>query len=105
CACAVTAINAAHSVAAHWINSFCFIFGFVIYSSIRRQRPKERNRRLTSEAAIRFWLLARVVRGPDLRHDLIQVPALPRLKRRELLVALELLEPQQLADGQHVPVV
>src|SRR5262249_16766426 len=55
--------------------------------------------------AIRFWLFARVFRGPDLRHDLIQVPALRGLKGRELLVALELLEPQQLADGQYVPVV
>src|SRR5215831_1862829 len=51
-------------------------------------------------------LLARVSRSvPDLRCDLIQVPALGALKGRELFVALELLEPQQLADGQHVPVV
>src|SRR5262245_50277531 len=51
-------------------------------------------------------LLARVSHsGPDLLCDLIQVPALGALKGRELFVALELLEPQRLADGQHVPVV
>src|SRR5262245_40674717 len=51
-------------------------------------------------------LLARVSRSvPDLLCDLIQVPALRALKGRELFVGLELLEPQQLAEGQHVPVV
>src|SRR5262245_29124746 len=51
-------------------------------------------------------LLARVSRSvPDLLGDLIQVPALRALKGWERFVALELLEPQQLADGQHVPVV
>src|SRR5262249_1799556 len=51
-------------------------------------------------------LLARVSHSiPDLLCDLIQVPALGALKGRELFVALKLLEPQQLAEGQHVPVV
>src|SRR5262252_2005294 len=51
-------------------------------------------------------LLARVSHSiPDLLCDLIQVPALRALKGRKLFVALELLEPQQLAEGQHVPVV
>src|SRR5215831_18249734 len=51
-------------------------------------------------------LLARVSRSvPDLLCDLIQVPALGALKGREPFVGLELLEPQQLAEGQHVPVV
>src|SRR5262245_33153792 len=51
-------------------------------------------------------LLAWVRRSlPDLLGDLIQVPARWVLKRRELFVALELLEPQLLADGQNVPVV
>src|SRR5262249_38427442 len=42
---------------------------------------------------------------PDLLGDLIQVPARWVLKRRKLFVALELLEPQLLANGQNVPVV
>src|SRR5262245_59698888 len=51
-------------------------------------------------------LLAWVRRSlPDLLGDLIQVPARWVLKGRELFVALELLEPQLLADGQNVPVV
>ena len=41
----------------------------------------------------------------ELLHDLIQVVARRILKRRELLVGLELLQPQHLADGQQVPVV
>src|ERR1700730_11486955 len=46
-------------------------------------------------------LLARVHRCLlELFHDLIQVVARRILKRREGLVGLELLEPQQLADGQ-----
>src|SRR5262249_11948231 len=56
-----------------------------------------------NSAAIRS--LARMFRVLDLLDDLIEVPALRGLKGRELSVALELLEPQQLADGQHVPVV
>src|SRR5215813_8293524 len=51
-------------------------------------------------------LLAWVRRSlPDLLGDLIQVPARWVLKWRELFVALQLLEPQLLADGQNVPVV
>src|SRR5262245_40468647 len=51
-------------------------------------------------------LLARVPRSvPDLLDDLIKVPALGALKRRKRFVALQLLEPQLLADGQNVPVV
>src|SRR5262245_15434948 len=51
-------------------------------------------------------LLAWVRRSfPDLLRDLIQVPARWVLKGRELFVALELLEPELLADGQNVPVV
>src|SRR5262245_11724829 len=51
-------------------------------------------------------LLAWVRRSfPDLLRDLLQVPARRVLKGRKLFVALELLEPQQLADGQNVPVV
>jgi len=51
-------------------------------------------------------LLARIRRSlPDLLGDLIQVPARWVLKWRELFVALELLEPQLLADGQNVPVI
>ena len=42
--------------------------------------------------------------SPDL-HQNCEVVARRRLQRRELLVGLELLQPQQLADGQHVPVV
>ena len=38
-------------------------------------------------------------------HDLGQVVARRILHRRVLLVGLELLQPQRLADGQHVPVV
>src|SRR5262245_27040917 len=79
----------------------------------RRARPSTRGSRTTLECAStsrippfdEIWLLARVSRGPDLCHDLIQVPALRGLNGRELPVAPELLEPQQLADGQHVPVV
>src|SRR5262245_34631156 len=56
--------------------------------------------------AISLWLLAPLSsRALDLLDDLIEVPALRGLKRRELSIALELLEPQQLAEGQHVPVV
>jgi hypothetical protein len=45
-------------------------------------------------------LLARVRRSVlDLLHDLIQIPARRVLKGRKLFVGLELLEPQQLADG------
>src|SRR6266481_740573 len=51
-------------------------------------------------------LLARVYRCLlELFHDLIQVVARRILKRGELFVGLELLEPQRLADGQQVPVV
>src|SRR6476646_3604644 len=42
---------------------------------------------------------------PDLLGDLIEVPALWALEGRELLVAFELLEPELLAERQHVPVV
>src|SRR6266508_6913464 len=41
----------------------------------------------------------------ELCDDLIQVVARRILKRGELLVGLELPEPQRLADGQQVPVV
>src|SRR5207253_9983418 len=51
-------------------------------------------------------LLARVARRLlKLIHDLRQVVARRILQGRELLVGLELLEPQLLADGQQVPVV
>src|SRR5262249_12874818 len=51
-------------------------------------------------------LLARVSRSvPDLLGDLIQVPTLRALKGREPFVALALLDPQQLAEVQHVLVV
>src|SRR5712691_8929987 len=51
-------------------------------------------------------LLARVHRCLlELFHDLIQVVARRILKGGELLVGLELPEPQRLADGQQVPVV
>src|SRR6266508_6953000 len=51
-------------------------------------------------------LLARVHRCLlELCDDLIQVVARRILKRGELLVGLELPEPQRLADGQQVPVV
>src|SRR5260370_36002990 len=42
---------------------------------------------------------------PGLLHAWIKVVARRILKGRELLVGLELLEPQRLADGQQVPVV
>src|SRR2546425_1468720 len=41
----------------------------------------------------------------DLFQDLSEVVARWILHRRERDVGFELLEPQQLADGQHVPVV
>src|SRR6266566_1612015 len=41
----------------------------------------------------------------ELLHDLRQVVARRILQGRELLVGLELLQPQHLADGQQVPVV
>src|SRR6266487_1318254 len=41
----------------------------------------------------------------ELFHDLVQVVARRILHWRELLVRLELLQPQLLADGQQVPVV
>jgi hypothetical protein len=41
----------------------------------------------------------------ELVHHLIEVIARRILHRRELLVGFELLQPQRLADGQHVPVV
>src|SRR5258708_33764288 len=41
----------------------------------------------------------------NLLQDAIQVIGLRRLQSRELLVRHELLQPQQLADGQDVPVV
>src|SRR5882724_6212700 len=51
-------------------------------------------------------LLARVpLTLLELFHDLIQVVARWILKRGELLVGFQLLEPQDLADGQQVPVV
>src|ERR1700720_2078433 len=51
-------------------------------------------------------LLARVpLTLLELFHDLIQVVARRILKRGELLVGFQLLEPQHLADGQQVPVV
>src|SRR5258708_1982499 len=51
-------------------------------------------------------LLARVpLTLLELFHDLIQVVARRILKGGELLVGFQLLEPQDLADGQHVPVI
>src|SRR5712691_5213875 len=51
-------------------------------------------------------LLARMHRCLlELCDDLIQVVARRILKRGELLVGLELLQPQRLPDGQQVPVV
>src|SRR5262245_12745734 len=41
----------------------------------------------------------------DLLHDAGKVVRLWRLERRELLERLQVLHPQLLADGQHVPVV
>src|SRR5271157_690758 len=40
-----------------------------------------------------------------LLQDAIQVVGFRRLQRRELLEGIEFLLPEQLADGQHVPVV
>src|ERR1700736_4357221 len=51
-------------------------------------------------------LLARVALTlPELFHDLIQVVARRILKRGDLLVGFQLLQPQHLPDGQQVPVV
>src|SRR5882757_561507 len=44
-------------------------------------------------------------RGLDLLHHLVEVVARRVLHRRELLVGLKLLQPQRLADWQHVPIV
>src|SRR5215208_4207002 len=44
-------------------------------------------------------------RFPDLLHHLIEVVACRVLHRRKLLVGLKLLQPQRLADWQHVPIV
>ena len=41
----------------------------------------------------------------NLLHDLFQVVAGRVLQRRELDVALEMHQPELLADGQHVPVI
>ena len=41
----------------------------------------------------------------NLLHDLLQVVAGRILQRREVDVGLKLLQPQRLADGQHVPVI
>src|SRR5262245_42057646 len=70
----------------------------------KRQAPVARRPAVIKTRPLR--LLARVRRSiPDLLDDLIQVPARRVLKGRKLFVALELLEPKQLADGQNVPVV
>src|SRR5664279_502392 len=50
-------------------------------------------------------LIAWVTGALDLLQNLIEVPGLRRLHRRKLLVRLEFLQPQQLTDGQHVPVI
>ena len=42
---------------------------------------------------------------PDLLHDLFEIVACRVLKRREVDVGLEMLQPQLLADGQDVPVI
>src|SRR5262245_26149435 len=41
----------------------------------------------------------------DLLQDLTEVVALRRLQRRELFVCLQMLSPQLLPNGQHVPIV
>ena len=43
--------------------------------------------------------------APDLLHHLLQIVACRVLKRREVDVGLEMLQPQLLADGQDVPVI
>ena len=42
---------------------------------------------------------------PDLLHDLLEVVAGRALQRRERNVTRKLLQPQRLADRQHVPVI
>src|SRR5207249_7186775 len=62
--------------------------------------------RLRSRSAFVSRLLGRVALPLlELLHDLVQVIARRILHRRVLLVGLELLQPQHLADGQQVPVV
>src|SRR5690349_9920852 len=52
-------------------------------------------------------LVARVVRCRlfDLGHDLTQIVGLGRLERRKLCERLQVLEPQLLTDGKHIPVI
>src|SRR5262245_10077209 len=83
--------------------------------SVLVRRRGENQHRLCSAGAHRWApaitvqaseLLARVPRSVlDLLDDLIKVPALGALKRRKLFVALQLLEPQLLANRENVPVV
>src|SRR5262245_32603338 len=85
--------NAAHVMTyvayAHiYLYRFALIFPALVgYSRIRRPRSKRAQPAFQYQMAISLWLLARVRRVLDLRDDLIEVPALRRLKRRELLVA------------------
>src|SRR5215471_3312084 len=62
-------------------------------------------KRAARERTIASVLLSRSLHGLELVHDLAQVVAGRVLHRRELLVGLELLEPQGLPDRQKVPVV
>src|SRR5262245_20176707 len=50
-------------------------------------------------------LVARGAMRLDLLHHLTEVVGRWSLQRRELLVRQQMLEPQLLTDGQHVPVV
>ena len=70
--------------------------------------PKADMRAPIARRPHRPTLFARVtgrLHFPDLLHDLLQIVARRILQRRERDVALELLQPQRLADGQHVPVI
>ena len=82
---------------------------------LRRKRAHRPTGRVRTPRGASAWstdcfsqLFAGVTGGlhvPNLLHDLFQVVARRILQRRERNVALELLQPQGLADGQHVPVI
>src|SRR5262245_8736085 len=86
CALAVTAINAAHAVAAQWRSFLYLIWQFVCCCDCLDREFAGRSV-LELPAWFTIELLASGFRVPDLRHDLFQVPALRVLKGREFLVA------------------
>src|SRR4029077_2514476 len=74
----------------------------------QEKRPRCPLRRETQRGTeITSSLIARVLCGGffDFRHDATEVVRLGRLERRELLECLQVVEPQLLANRQHIPIV